>query len=141
MCAHRISEFAQAQQAMGRKEVVRDEEFGFRCSTRLIGRRRLHGHLWPYQSRRTFVGSQRDQAQTERGRFKVFQMFHVVANQALSFLREEVAQDAFEYALVVGGISVAIVAAMILLAGAAPGLVTSVCQSMNTVLPVDIPCV
>ena len=52
------------------------------------------------------------------------QMFHA---------REE-GQDGFEYLLVVGGISVAVVAAMLLLAGGAPALVTRVTVKIATIV-------
>ena len=47
---------------------------------------------------------------------------------------EEKAQDAFEYLLVVGGVSVAIVVATIVLATAAPGIVTTVSGLITGVL-------
>ena len=52
---------------------------------------------------------------------------------------EEKAQDAFEYLLVVGGVSVAIVVATIVLAGAAPGIVGTVSGLITGVLTPIVP--
>lgn len=48
--------------------------------------------------------------------------------------REE-AQDGFEYLLVVGGVSVAVVIATILVGGLIPSVITAVKAAIKTVLP------
>jgi Flp pilus assembly pilin Flp len=52
-----------------------------------------------------------------------------------SLLSDDRAQDAWEYILVIGAISVVVIAAMVLAPGLVSGLVTAVCQGINAVLP------
>ena len=56
------------------------------------------------------------------------------ANQVLRRFNREEGQDAFEYALVVGGISVVVVAAIAVLGTQAPGVVDATCEAMATIL-------
>lgn len=48
-------------------------------------------------------------------------------------LKDDVAQDAFEYALVIGGVSVAVVIAIAAASTAAPGVVTGMCDAIATI--------
>ena len=62
---------------------------------------------------------------------------------ALSQLhKDERAQDAFEYLLVIGGVSVAVILAMITPVGSAliNAVVGGVCDAVNTVMNPDISC-
>jgi len=52
-----------------------------------------------------------------------------------TWLRDDRAQDAWEYILVIGAISVVVIAAMILAPGLVNGLVSAVCEGINAVLP------
>lgn len=52
----------------------------------------------------------------------------------------ERAQDAFEYLLVVGGVSVGIVLAMVAVPGLTTALVTSVCNAIDTIPNITIVC-
>jgi Flp pilus assembly pilin Flp len=56
------------------------------------------------------------------------QVLWLIRDKVLSFLRDEKAQDAFEYLLVIGGVSVAIVTAIVL----APGFVNDVVSAVKT---------
>jgi Flp pilus assembly pilin Flp len=51
----------------------------------------------------------------------------------LLFLRRENGQDAFEYMLIVGGVVVAVVVAVALLANSAPGLLSATCAALATI--------
>lgn len=57
-----------------------------------------------------------------------------------SLISEETGQDGFEYLLVVGGVSVAIVVAMAAVPGLTTGLVAAVCAAINTVITPDMSC-
>jgi len=50
-----------------------------------------------------------------------------------SFTRQEEGQDAFEYMLIIGGVSVAVVIAVALLATNVPGLRTATCAAIGTI--------
>jgi Flp pilus assembly pilin Flp len=56
------------------------------------------------------------------------QILGLIRDKILSFVRDERGQDAFEYLLVIGGVSVAIVTAIVL----APGFVNSVVDAVKT---------
>ena len=58
----------------------------------------------------------------------------VMMNKVAELFTREEGQDAFEYALVVGGISVVVVAAIALLGTQAPGVVDATCAAMATIL-------
>lgn len=53
--------------------------------------------------------------------------------QVRSFLQREEGQDAFEYMLIIGGVSVAVVVAVALLATNVPGLRTATCAAIATI--------
>jgi len=63
------------------------------------------------------------------------QTLWLIRDKVLSFLRDARAQDTFEYILIIGGISVAVIAAVVL---AAPGLmkevIYGVCLAVKTVV-------
>jgi Flp pilus assembly pilin Flp len=65
------------------------------------------------------------------------QTLWLIRDKVLSFLKSERAQDTFEYVLIIGGISVAVIAAVVL---AAPNLMDQVidgaCNAINTIMPV-----
>jgi Flp pilus assembly pilin Flp len=71
---------------------------------------------------------------------KMVQLLWLVRDRVLGFLREERAQDTFEYILIIGGISVAVIAAVVLVA---PSLmdqvVYGVCKAVETIVP-DVSC-
>jgi Flp pilus assembly pilin Flp len=50
-----------------------------------------------------------------------------------SFLQREDGQGAFEYMLIVGGVSVTVVAAVIVIANAVPGVATMTCNAIGTI--------
>lgn len=52
------------------------------------------------------------------------------AGQIRSFLQREDGQDAFEYMLIVGGVSVTVVAAVVLLATQVPGITSMTCAAI-----------
>lgn len=56
------------------------------------------------------------------------QLLTLIRDKVLSFLREERAQDAFEYMLITGVVTVAIIGAMI----AVPGLMDTVITAVET---------
>ena len=62
------------------------------------------------------------------------QLSSALANRILSAINREEGQDAFEYALVVGGISVVVVASIAVLGTQAPGVVDATCAAMQTIL-------
>jgi len=47
-----------------------------------------------------------------------------------SFLQREDGQDAFEYMLIIGGVSVAVIIAVVAIAAASPSLRTMTCQAI-----------
>jgi len=65
------------------------------------------------------------------------QTLWLIRDKVLSFLKSERAQDTFEYVLIIGGISVAVIAAVVL---AAPNLMDQVidgtCTAISTVMPI-----
>ena len=58
------------------------------------------------------------------------QVIDEAASRVLSFLRRDEGQDAFEYMLIIGGVSVAVVIAVALLATNVPGLRTATCKAI-----------
>ena len=64
----------------------------------------------------------------------MFQALAIQANKVLAHFNREEGQDAFEYALVVGGISVVVVASIAVLGTQAPGVVDATCAAMQTIL-------
>jgi Flp pilus assembly pilin Flp len=56
------------------------------------------------------------------------QILWLIRDKVLSFLREERAQDTFEYILIIGVVSVALIAAMV----AVPGLFDTVMGKVTT---------
>jgi Flp pilus assembly pilin Flp len=64
------------------------------------------------------------------------QLLHFVRDSVVALLREESGQDTFEYLLIIGGISVAVIA---IAAFAAPGLfgniVIAVCEAIQNEIP------
>jgi len=69
------------------------------------------------------------------------QILWLIRDKVLSFLKSEAGQDTFEYVLIIGGISVAVIAAVVL---AAPNLmkqvVYGVCLAVETIVP-QVTCV
>jgi Flp pilus assembly pilin Flp len=66
-------------------------------------------------------------------------MFNYLKSQITNLLVEEDGQDGFEYLLVVGGISVAVVVAAAAAGGLVDPLVDGVCDAINTAVPVTCP--
>jgi len=54
-------------------------------------------------------------------------------DQVQSFLEREDGQDAFEYMLIIGGVSVAVVIGVAALATNVPGLRTATCAAIGTI--------
>ena len=69
-------------------------------------------------------------------------MFAYVMAAMRSLIRNDHAQDAFEYLLVIGGISVIVVFAMVSPIGdnIINSLIDGVCAAINTVMDPDISC-
>jgi Flp pilus assembly pilin Flp len=69
------------------------------------------------------------------------QTLWLIRDRVLGFLREERAQDTFEYVLIIGAITVAVILAVV---AATPGLIGGVidgtCAAINTVITPDITC-
>ena len=55
------------------------------------------------------------------------------ADRAWTFLHRDEGQDAFEYMLIIGGVSVAVVIAVAALATNVPGLRTATCTAIATI--------
>lgn len=65
----------------------------------------------------------------------MFQALSIAWAKATGALQREEAQDGFEYLLVVGGVSVAIVLAMAAVPGLIPAVVSGVCGAIDTAIP------
>jgi Flp pilus assembly pilin Flp len=61
------------------------------------------------------------------------QAIEQVAGQVRSFLQREDGQDAFEYMLIVGGVSVAVIAAVVVIATQSPTLRTLTCNAIASI--------
>jgi len=61
------------------------------------------------------------------------QMVGQAIDQVQSFLEREDGQDAFEYMLIIGGVSVAVVIGVAALATNVPGLRTATCTAIATI--------
>jgi len=55
------------------------------------------------------------------------------ADRLSSFLKREDGQDAFEYMLIIGGVSVAVIIAVVAIAAASPSLRTMTCTAIATI--------
>lgn len=66
-------------------------------------------------------------------------MFATVLAAMRSLIRNDSAQDAFEYLLVIGGVTVLIIAAMVTPVGDAmiDAVIGGVCAAINTVVTID----
>lgn len=69
-------------------------------------------------------------------------MFAYIMATVQRLLRSDSAQDAFEYLLVIGGVSVLVIAAMATPVGTnlANAVVDGVCSAINTVMNPDVVC-
>ena len=71
----------------------------------------------------------------------MLQAFHAIRNAIASLLTEESGQDTFEYMLIIGGVTVAVILAI---AVAAPSLLnsvkTGVCKAVNTINNMGVSC-
>lgn len=63
----------------------------------------------------------------------VNQVMDQAAEQVRSFLQREDGQDAFEYMLIIGGVSVAVVVGIAVLAFGVPGIRTATCDAIATI--------
>ena len=63
------------------------------------------------------------------------QILWLVRDKVLSFLREEKAQDVFEYLLIIGGVSVMVILAVATPVGATliNAVITGVCSAISTI--------
>ena len=72
---------------------------------------------------------------------RMVQLLWLARDKVLNFLHDTRAQDTFEYVLIIGAITVAIIGAVVL---ATPnlidGVVGGVCAAINTILDPDIAC-
>ncbi len=66
-------------------------------------------------------------------------MFNLISNtinQAICFIQDKKGAVAFEYVLIIGGVSVVVVGALAVGANAMfPQLITATCNTINTILP------
>jgi Flp pilus assembly pilin Flp len=63
----------------------------------------------------------------------VIQMLAYITDQVRAFVRRDDAQDAFEYMLIIGGVSVAVVVGIAVLAFGVPGIRTATCAAIATI--------
>lgn len=61
------------------------------------------------------------------------QMLAVISDQVRAFLRREGGQDTFEYMLIIGGVSAAVVVAIAVLAFGLPGIRTATCEAIGAI--------
>ena len=66
--------------------------------------------------------------------------FNFIKRQVRDLIVEEDGQDGFEYLLVIGGVSVAVVIAAAALATETPGVVTAVCGAIDTIPAITLVC-
>jgi Flp pilus assembly pilin Flp len=92
------------------------------------------GSTRPISPTDTFCNKQRNTTYTNERDFQMIQVLISVVTK-LGILAREEGQDAFEYALVVGGISVVVVGAMAAIALGAPSVVSGTCAAIATLLP------
>ncbi len=66
----------------------------------------------------------------------MFNQLMIAKNHVQSFIQDKKGAVAFEYVLIIGGISVVVIG-LLTLGGAAlfPSLITATCNAMNTILP------
>jgi len=64
------------------------------------------------------------------------QILWLIRDKVLSFLKSEAGQDTFEYVLIIGGISVAVIAAVAL---ASPSLMSGIIEGTCTAISAKIP--
>ncbi len=66
----------------------------------------------------------------------MFNALRNIKDQTMSFIQDKKGAVAFEYVLIIGGISVVVIG-LLTLGGAAlfPSLITATCNAMNTILP------
>ena len=69
------------------------------------------------------------------------QFLWLIRDKVLSFLRDTRAQDTFEYVLIIGGITVALIFALVVaVPSLMDGVIGGVCAAINTILEPDITC-
>jgi len=69
------------------------------------------------------------------------QILWLIRDKVLSFLRDTRAQDTFEYVLIIGGITVALIFALVVaVPSLMDGVIGGVCAAINTILEPDITC-
>lgn len=63
----------------------------------------------------------------------MIRMVAFISDQVRAFLRRDDAQDTFEYMLIIGGVSVAVVVGIAVLAFGVPGIRTATCDAIATI--------
>ncbi len=66
----------------------------------------------------------------------MFNQLMIAKNHVQSFIQDKKGAVAFEYVLIIGGVSVVVIGLLTLGAGALfPQLITATCNAMNTIMP------
>ncbi len=66
----------------------------------------------------------------------MFNQLMIAKNHVQSFIQDKKGAVAFEYVLIIGGVSVVVIGLLTLGAGALfPQLITATCNAINTILP------
>ena len=66
----------------------------------------------------------------------IFNALRMIKDHTMSFIQGKKGAVAFEYVLIIGGISVVVIGLLTLGGGALfPSLITATCNAMNTILP------
>ena len=66
----------------------------------------------------------------------MFNALRNIKDHTMSFIQDKKGAVAFEYVLIIGGISVVVIGLLTLGGGALfPSLITATCNAMNTILP------
>ena len=70
----------------------------------------------------------------------MFNAIRMIKDNAISFIQDKKGAVAFEYVLIIGGVSVVVIGLLTLGASALfPQLITATCTAINTIMPTGAP--